>query len=97
MLEQLGLCFLNYIVNHVKPIPTLKKMRFIPTTSYLQNSGVCEKLTESITRQSWFIASTSTRTSFELTNLDFSSHVTPNDDASLDTFGSANASKPVAA
>ena len=45
-------------------------MRFIPSPQYIQNTGIFERYSELISRQSWFLMFSGQMTSFELINLD---------------------------
>lgn len=54
----------------MKNYPDGEKMRYIPTTSFLQNSGITQKMVDIITRQRWFLAGISAATFNEPSNLD---------------------------
>ena len=47
-----------------------EKMRFIPSPQYVQNTGIYERYSELINRQSWYINCSNKMTSFEITDLD---------------------------
>lgn len=66
----ISLIFTKFYSKTLANFPDEEKMHYIPITSFLQNSGITEKMVDVITRQRWFLAGISTATSNEPTNLD---------------------------